>query len=167
MADTWLYVLLFIFSFPLQYWLLATAWHELTLPSVPKPGKPNAKLLKSLRGKVVLITGASQGIGRELANIYAGHGCKIVIASRGEAKLKEVKQGMVETWGATRGLRTAGRPMIVIFGRCGKRLGGGMEIGTGFGRRKAENRTWIVSTRFVVCVGHRTSPGPLPDELSV
>lgn len=39
-----------------------------------------------------LITGASSGIGYELAKVFARHGRNIVIVSRDEAKLKELKQ---------------------------------------------------------------------------
>jgi NAD(P)-dependent dehydrogenase (short-subunit alcohol dehydrogenase family) len=42
-----------------------------------------------LEGKIVLVTGASSGIGRESAKAMAGHGAKIVAAARREAELAE------------------------------------------------------------------------------
>jgi len=42
-----------------------------------------------LEDKIVLVTGASSGIGREAAIIVAGHGAKVVVAARREADLAE------------------------------------------------------------------------------
>lgn len=42
--------------------------------------------------KVALITGASSGIGRELANIHAEHGGDLVLVARREEKLHEIKR---------------------------------------------------------------------------
>eukprot|EP01114_Cavostelium_apophysatum_P022745 TRINITY_DN8331_c0_g1_i1.p1 TRINITY_DN8331_c0_g1~~TRINITY_DN8331_c0_g1_i1.p1 ORF type:complete len:269 (+),score=30.76 TRINITY_DN8331_c0_g1_i1:45-851(+) len=41
-------------------------------------------------GSVVVITGASSGIGKSLALKYAQRGCRLVLAARSEAALKEV-----------------------------------------------------------------------------
>ncbi len=51
-----------------------------------------------LNGKNVLITGASRGLGREMAINLAGAGAKIALVGRAEAKLEETK-GMLETMG--------------------------------------------------------------------
>jgi len=45
---------------------------------------------EQLRGKVALVTGSSQGIGRGIALELARAGCDVVLTGRGEAKLKEV-----------------------------------------------------------------------------
>ena len=42
-----------------------------------------------LEDKVVLVTGASSGIGRETAKVIAGHGAKVVAAARRESELAE------------------------------------------------------------------------------
>ncbi len=46
---------------------------------------------KSLRGRIALVTGASQGIGRACAVALAGAGATVVLAARNEGKLAEVQ----------------------------------------------------------------------------
>lgn len=92
------------FALPFLAWLVSVVANELIFKTrTPQPGKPDRSLLPILRGKVVLVTGASQGIGRDLACLYAGHGCKVVLASRNPSKLDEVKKQMVGVWGAKGG----------------------------------------------------------------
>lgn len=43
-----------------------------------------------MRGKVAVITGASQGLGRALALAYAAEGAKVVVNARGEESLRPV-----------------------------------------------------------------------------
>jgi NAD(P)-dependent dehydrogenase (short-subunit alcohol dehydrogenase family) len=43
-----------------------------------------------LSGKVVLITGASRGIGEAAARLFAAEGASVVLASRGMAKLEQI-----------------------------------------------------------------------------
>ena len=49
-------------------------------------------LPESIKGKNVVITGASTGIGEQLAYQYARLGANIVITARREQRLKEVLQ---------------------------------------------------------------------------
>ena len=46
--------------------------------------------MKNVEGKVVLITGASSGIGRETARVLAQNGAKVVLSARREDRLKEL-----------------------------------------------------------------------------
>jgi NAD(P)-dependent dehydrogenase (short-subunit alcohol dehydrogenase family) len=45
--------------------------------------------VKSLRGKVIVITGASSGLGRAAAVAFAGRGCRVVLGARREDALEE------------------------------------------------------------------------------
>ena len=44
----------------------------------------------SLDRKIAIVTGASEGIGAEVANLLRARGCQLVLAARNEAKLKAV-----------------------------------------------------------------------------
>ena len=45
-----------------------------------------------LQGKVVVITGASMGIGEEIARLFAGEGAKLVLCSRDLARVEAARQ---------------------------------------------------------------------------
>ena len=47
--------------------------------------------MRKLENKVVIITGASSGIGRAAAYALAGEGCNLVLVARREERLREVK----------------------------------------------------------------------------
>lgn len=49
--------------------------------------------MNSLSNKVVIITGASSGIGEASAYVFARENCKVVLAARSADKLEHVKQG--------------------------------------------------------------------------
>ncbi len=51
---------------------------------------------KSFAGKVVVICGASSGIGRESALLFAEHGARLVLSSRRQEKLQAVAQEVRE-----------------------------------------------------------------------
>lgn len=55
---------------------------------------PGCPPLNDLAGKVVLITGASSGIGEELAYQYAQKGAKLVLAARRRDLLEQVRAGV-------------------------------------------------------------------------
>ena len=53
-----------------------------------------------LDGQLVLISGASSGIGRELALLLTARGAEVIIVARREAALKEVeREGEARGWG--------------------------------------------------------------------
>lgn len=51
--------------------------------------------ITELKDKVVIITGASSGIGRACAKEFYEHGCQVVLCSRNVKKLKEVKEELM------------------------------------------------------------------------
>ncbi|MFT5675956.1 MAG: short-subunit dehydrogenase, partial [Paraglaciecola sp.] len=48
--------------------------------------------MKELKGKWALVTGASSGIGADLARLYAKAGCNLIITARREQRLAELKK---------------------------------------------------------------------------
>ncbi|KPD02749.1 YciK family oxidoreductase [Moellerella wisconsensis] len=54
-----------------------------------------------LNDKIILVTGAGAGIGREAALTYARYGAKLILLGRTESKLKDVQQQITDTYHAT------------------------------------------------------------------
>uniref|UniRef100_A0A1I8PCD4 Dehydrogenase/reductase SDR family protein 7-like n=1 Tax=Stomoxys calcitrans TaxID=35570 RepID=A0A1I8PCD4_STOCA len=54
-----------------------------------------AKQRKLLPGKVVLITGASSGLGEALAHVFYKAGCKVILAARRVEELERVKKDLL------------------------------------------------------------------------
>lgn len=55
--------------------------------------------LDSLSGQVVWVTGASSGIGEELAYVLAAAGCRLVLSARREQELNRVKKHCIDKYG--------------------------------------------------------------------
>lgn len=53
-------------------------------------------MLTSIKGKSVIVTGGSKGIGRGIAQVFARQGAKVTIAARGEEALKAAAEEMGE-----------------------------------------------------------------------
>jgi len=53
---------------------------------------------KNLQGKVVLVTGASSGIGRALAHCLFQSGCKLILASRNTAAIETLKTELMTSY---------------------------------------------------------------------
>lgn len=52
---------------------------------------------KRLFGKVVLITGASSGLGEALAHVFYRAGCKVILSARRSNELERVKMSLMAT----------------------------------------------------------------------
>ncbi|HUF03217.1 MAG TPA: glucose 1-dehydrogenase [Aridibacter sp.] len=59
-----------------------------------------------MEGKVALITGASAGIGRAAAELFASKGVKVVAAARREKELQEVVEGITDAGGNATYIKT-------------------------------------------------------------
>src|SRR5436309_15508880 len=57
-------------------------------------------MARSLAGEVALVTGASSGIGWELARQFAREGCKVGLVARREAPLRELAAQIAASGGA-------------------------------------------------------------------
>ena len=64
-----------------------------------EPAVAAAGDLPRRQGETVLITGASSGIGRELARLFAGDGAKLVLVARSESRLRELAGELVAGYG--------------------------------------------------------------------
>ena len=53
----------------------------------------------SVENKVVVITGASSGIGEATAKLLAKNGAAVVLGARREARLQEISQNIIENGG--------------------------------------------------------------------
>jgi NADP-dependent 3-hydroxy acid dehydrogenase YdfG len=49
-----------------------------------------SRIPREIEGSVVVVTGASSGIGRAAARLFAEHGARVVLAARSEGSLREV-----------------------------------------------------------------------------
>ena len=59
-----------------------------------------------LSGKVALVTGASRGIGRQIALILAGYGAAVIVNYNGsEAKAKEVVEEITQAGGSAEAIQ--------------------------------------------------------------
>ncbi len=62
--------------------------------------------MKKINGKVVIITGASSGIGKALAFEFADNGALVVLAARRENELKKVEAEIKSRGGEAYAVKT-------------------------------------------------------------
>ncbi|XP_055916636.1 dehydrogenase/reductase SDR family protein 7-like [Eupeodes corollae] len=82
------------------YWMMATICMPVALPLIVlnflKRAREN-KYRNCLPGKVVVITGASSGLGEALAHVFYKAGCKVVLAARRQDELERVRKSLLNT----------------------------------------------------------------------
>ena len=69
-----------------------------------------------LKGKVAVITGASYGMGRTMAELFAEEGAAVVLTARGQEKLDQVVQGIRAKGGRAVGLPPTCAPRRIPSG---------------------------------------------------
>ena len=78
----------------------------------------NVRSGKLLESKAALVTGASSGMGREIAKAFAGAGAQVVAVARSEERLKSVVDEIIESGGTAvamvRDLTEPGAPQDVV-----------------------------------------------------
>ncbi|XP_057319369.1 dehydrogenase/reductase SDR family protein 7-like [Microplitis mediator] len=85
---TFIWRLLTVYGIPLTFpWMIYYAFDFIRR----KTGKI------SLKGKVVMITGASSGLGEALAHVFYASGCKVILVARRHEELKRVKNSLIQT----------------------------------------------------------------------
>lgn len=77
-------ILSFLFGFP---WLIFKIYQQ----------KSKRKQHQSLKGRVVLITGASSGLGESLARVFYKYGCKVILCARRTEELNRVKEELIKS----------------------------------------------------------------------
>jgi NAD(P)-dependent dehydrogenase (short-subunit alcohol dehydrogenase family) len=84
--------------------------------------------MTDLKEKVAIITGASSGIGRATAKLFARAGAKIVVAARRKAELESLVREIADQGG--RALALAGANVRRLQGETTLRVGGRPHPGT-------------------------------------
>ncbi|XP_053675475.1 dehydrogenase/reductase SDR family protein 7-like [Anopheles nili] len=81
------------------WWILATLFLPIAIPGLVfklLSTMKESRYLRGLNGKVVLITGASSGLGEALAHSFFLAGCKVVLAARRKEELDRVRKDLLQ-----------------------------------------------------------------------
>ena len=65
------------------------------MPRTPSSTSASAGSKNPLQGKIALVTGATQGIGLEIARALAHEGCNLVLCGRNQARLRAVESELL------------------------------------------------------------------------
>lgn len=90
-------------------WLAATGISAAAVITTAKIVKNRRRPALDLRGKTVLITGGSRGLGFALAQEFGDHGCRLALCARNEAELEQASSQL-----ANRGIEA--RPFVCDIG---------------------------------------------------
>jgi len=82
-------------GWPLLWWLFGSMCIPFTIPWLIFKLYRHKKLKAQLQGKVVMITGASSGLGEAMAHVFYQAGCRVILAARREAQLERVKKELL------------------------------------------------------------------------
>ncbi|XP_075220389.1 dehydrogenase/reductase SDR family protein 7-like [Lycorma delicatula] len=82
-------------GWPLFWWLVGSICIPLSLPWLLFKIFHFKKSHAKLQGKVVVITGASSGLGEALAHVFYKAGCKVILIARRENELARVKNDLL------------------------------------------------------------------------
>lgn len=77
-------------------WILKILGVPFTVASILYHFLVKQNLRNCLPGKVVLITGASSGLGEALAHTFYVAGCKVVLAARRQEELERVRKDLLQ-----------------------------------------------------------------------
>lgn len=77
-------------------WILKILGLPFTIGNIIYTFLVTKKLKNCLPGKVVLITGASSGLGEALAHTFYIAGCKVVLAARRQEELERVRKDLLQ-----------------------------------------------------------------------
>ena len=77
-------------------WILKVLGLPFTIAQILYTFLMKKNLRNCLPGKVVLITGASSGLGEALAHTFYVAGCKVVLAARRQEELERVRKDLLQ-----------------------------------------------------------------------
>lgn len=83
-------------------WILKILGLPFTIGNIIYSFLMKPRLRNCLPGKVVLITGASSGLGEALAHTFYIAGCKVVLAARRQEELERVRKDLLHLHSVSR-----------------------------------------------------------------